>query len=50
MKTANFIRNSISYVMEQREKTGTVKKDFIDALITLKNEDKEKLESKLNVG
>lgn len=36
--------------MAEREKTKVVKNDLIDSLILLKNEDKDKAASKLNIG
>ncbi|GAB0089364.1 Cytochrome P450 [Sergentomyia squamirostris] len=38
-ETNQFLRSSIKYVMEKREKSGTKRGDLIDTLITMKNED-----------
>lgn len=36
------MRESINYVLNEREKSGMVRQDLIDTLLTLKNEDKGK--------
>ncbi len=36
--------------MDEREKSGAIRNDLIDALISLKNEDKSKHLSATNVG
>lgn len=37
------LKSSINEKMEEREQSGIVRNDFIDTLITLKNEDKDKI-------
>lgn len=49
-EVGNMIRTSISDKMKEREQSGIIKHDLIDTLITLKNEDKDKMASKYNAG
>ncbi|XP_055856026.1 uncharacterized protein LOC129919200 [Episyrphus balteatus] len=37
-EAASFIRNTISYVMDERQKSGAVRNDLIDTLVALKKE------------
>ncbi|XP_037043595.1 probable cytochrome P450 6g2 [Bradysia coprophila] len=41
-QSTTFLRNTINYIIGERERTGSVRNDLIDTLITLKNEDKSK--------
>lgn len=45
-----FLRESIGYVMDEREKNGKIRNDLIDTLVTLRNEDKHKPFSTSEVG
>lgn len=45
-KASDFMRKSCMEVMEEREKSGGVRGDLIDLLITLQNEDKDKIPKK----
>jgi len=50
-EAGRFLRETINYVMSEREKSGIVRQDLIDTLITLKNEDNGKIRSaKANIG
>jgi len=44
-ESTEFLRESINYVMTEREASGIVRHDLIDTLISLKNEDKEKIQN-----
>lgn len=45
-ETTTFMRETINKVMEERERTGEIRNDLIDTLVTLKNEDKDKIPGK----
>lgn len=49
-KTTTFLRESIGYVMDEREKSGVRSNDLIDTLIDLREEDKNKKFSIDNIG
>lgn len=42
---SKMLKSSINEKMQEREQSGIVRNDFIDVLITLKNEDKNKVGS-----
>lgn len=42
-ETTDFLRQTISGVMKERERSGEIRDDLIDTLVTLKNEDKDKV-------
>ncbi|KAG4067639.1 hypothetical protein HA402_005411 [Bradysia odoriphaga] len=44
-ETSEFLRGSINFVLNEREKSGNKRKDLIDTLLTLKNEDKDKTQT-----
>lgn len=44
------LRTSINEKINEREQSGIIRNDFIDTLVTLKNEDKNKIESDYNAG
>lgn len=44
-EASKFLRESITYVMSEREKSGHIRQDLIDTLVSLKNEDKGKSRS-----
>lgn len=48
--STKFLRDSIEYVMDEREKAGTIRNDLIDTLVSLRNEDKNKIFSTSEVG
>lgn len=45
-----FMRESINYAMDSREKSGEIRNDLIDTLVVLRNEDKGKLASETELG
>lgn len=42
-ETVHFMRETINQAIESREKTGEIRGDLIDALVSLKNEDKDEI-------
>lgn len=44
-ETTEFLRESINFVLNEREKSGNARQDLIDTLLILKNEDKYKTQS-----
>lgn len=44
-ETTDFLRESINFVLNEREKSGNARQDLIDTLLVLKNEDKGKTQS-----
>lgn len=49
-ETSEFLRESINFVLSEREKSGNSRQDLIDTLLLLKNEDKGKSQSQSNFG
>lgn len=45
-----FLRDSCNFAMDERVKSGEVRNDLIDALLTLREEDKDKPFSYKNIG
>lgn len=48
-QSTTFLRNTINYIMGEREKSGFVRNDLIDTLISLKNEDKSETLTATNI-
>lgn len=42
-ETTDFLRETIKGIMEEREKSGEIRDDLIDTLVTMKTEDKDKV-------
>ncbi|KAH8354947.1 hypothetical protein KR093_002666, partial [Drosophila rubida] len=47
-KTSDFIRRSITYVLEEREKSGLLRRDLVDTLLALKREAASQADNKAN--
>ncbi|XP_060657330.1 probable cytochrome P450 6w1 [Drosophila nasuta] len=47
-KTSDFIRRSLSYVLEERERTGLLRRDLVDTLLAMKREAVNQADNKAN--